>query len=434
MGIREALFLPLMLGVCGAAIFAPRLGMLAYIWYSLMRPDILAFVQDKYPVSMVLAICVGVGLLFGDFQYVPPKVLGNPFVQLLLLLQAVVFMSVLVAVNPALCEPRYSYYIRMVLVLCVMPALVRTQADMRAALLVFAVSLGYVGARFGLFGLVSGGVTLIRGYGNLGDNNFLALAVAVNLPICWACSRIHRNLVLKVGIYIVMAMSFACVIMANSRGGILSMAVALLLMVTASKHKAAALVVVAAGLTLPIYLVKGIFFNRMETLENVQADASANSRLEHIKAGIAMWKDHPILGVGFGGENYAFLVPFYSSSRSVLAHVAHNSYLQMLCDSGTLAGLLYTFLFLASIVWLSRQRKALLLERNIEAAEMARGLQIAIVTFSVGSCFYSCNRMELAYILLMLTASFWGIAKDRRKNVPALAPRAGAPVLALSTR
>src|SRR5260370_35168725 len=70
MGIREAILLCVSLAICVTALVRPKIGIFGYIWYSLMRPDILAFVEVKYPLSLVFGLCSMLGSAWYLCQFV----------------------------------------------------------------------------------------------------------------------------------------------------------------------------------------------------------------------------------------------------------------------------------------------------------------------------------------------------------------------------
>src|SRR5260370_4754066 len=110
MGIREAILLCVSLAICVTALVRPKIGIFGYIWYSLMRPDVLAFVEVKYPLSLMFAICS----LLGAFRYLPQAgaILRAPTIRFLLLLQIPVGLSIVFAIQPDLDMDRYTYYVR----------------------------------------------------------------------------------------------------------------------------------------------------------------------------------------------------------------------------------------------------------------------------------------------------------------------------------
>ena len=127
MGIREALLLAVVSAICLVALAKPKIGLYGYVWFSLMRPDILAFVENKYPFSLLLALCTGLGAL-AYFHRIGVW-FGNRLCLLLILLQIPIGLSILFAVRPELDLPRYDYFTRMIAVLLLIPILIQKSEE-----------------------------------------------------------------------------------------------------------------------------------------------------------------------------------------------------------------------------------------------------------------------------------------------------------------
>jgi putative inorganic carbon (HCO3(-)) transporter len=388
------------------ALVRPRVGVYGYIWFAVMRPDVLAFAEDQYPFSLILAAAT----VIGSIRYLPDfrLLFATRIARWLLVLQIPLFLSYIFAVRQDLSEPNYVSFVKMMAVPFLIPVLIREEEHLRRLLLVIACSISFVGARYGLWALVHGGVVLIGGYGEgmLSDNNLLALGLTMGVPLCWYSRQMTDNFILKWIMLAMACLSAAAVVMTNSRGGSVALGVVVLLIVFRSKRRMAGVLVAALFLGAVIYLIRDEYLARMATLEHATDEASAASRLTHAGVAFRIWKDHPILGVGFGGLNYLVLAERYSNGE-VQGHVAHNSYLQMLVDSGFFAFLIYGGLLAGTVIWLGRKSGG---SRNIRLIRLA--LQTSIIAFMIGGTFYSCQRYDLPYILLLCAASLAGMSSE----------------------
>jgi hypothetical protein len=83
----------------------------------------------------------------------------------------------------------------------------------------------------------------------------------------------------------------------------------------------------------------------------------------------------------------------------------------MLVDSGVFAGLIYVGLLAGTILWLGfSARQTKLLYPGHEGIPLA--LQTSLLVFSVAAYFYSSQREEMQYILLMCAACWHGVRRD----------------------
>ena len=137
--------------------------------------------------------------------------------------------------------------------------------------------------------------------------------------------------------------------MSGSRGGSIALATGILVLLGRAKTETGDVGMPVRRPRLgAIYLVQDAYTARMSTLEAPEEEASAASRIAHAHAAYGIWLDHPFLGVGFGGMNYAAIAPRYGAPDD--GHVAHNTYLQILVDSGTLALILFLAAFFGAIL------------------------------------------------------------------------------------
>src|ERR1035437_9829767 len=350
--MRELLLLAIVVLLCCIGLIRPLIGLYGYVWFALMRPDVLAWSSSAFPYSFALAVTTLIGSLahIGEFG----TIFSNPIARWLLVLQVPVGISVLAAQVPALSTDRYEMYVRMVLMALLILVHVKTERDLRRLMLIIACSLGFVGAKFGVYGLLQGGIRYGGGYEGtmMSDNNTLALALTMVVPLCWyARSLVAERWAKWVFLGLVDA-NIATVVMTHSRGAALALGATFLVMVWWAKRKVGILIVLVLLCAPSLYLMRASYFDRLATIENPEEDASASSRLEYQKSAVAMWRDYPWFGVGFGEANYVRLAPAYLGHEDI--HVVHNTYLQMLVDSGVFAFIVYVSLLFGTLIWLGR--------------------------------------------------------------------------------
>lgn len=406
MPIRELLLVAIVFGLAPVALVRPIYGLYGFIWFSLMRPDYLAWATGKYPFAMILA---GATLL-GSIRYAGDvKVLfTNPIARRLLLLQIPIGLSVLFCEGQFLSADRYNAFMRMILIVLLIPILVRTERDLRLLVLVIALSLGGLGARFGLYGILQGGVQFVHGVGDQYDNNTLGLAMAMAVPLCWYCRGITGSRWLRLALAAMVVTGAATVIMTHSRGASLSMAFGMLLIMARSRHKVLAACLLAVAMAPLVYMVKDEYLARMSTLKDFKEERSAASRIDFARAALGMWADYPVTGVGFGARNYIAKNEKYLGYKD--EHGVHNTYLQLLVDSGIFAYLIYTSTLFGTIVWLGKTAKHYRLAGS-KRRHLPYAIQAGLLAFAVGGTFGSCERMDLVYMLLMAAAAWHQIER-----------------------
>lgn len=410
MPLREIALLLLIPSICITALFRPKIGLYGYLWFAIVQPDVLAFCEAKYPFSLGLAVTTLIGSI--RFMGRAPAVLRVPFVKWNLALQIPLALSIVFCEGPFLSMDRYLTFERTALIILLIPLLMESVDDIRHLMYTFGISGIMLGGRFGLYGLATGGALLDQPYGSLYDNNELALAVAMLTPLCWYAMVLTHRQWFKAMLLVAVLASGAAVIMTNSRGASLALATVLLCLLWRSHRRVLLIVAVAMALGPALYLVKDRYLDRMATIQNYQDESSAATRVQLWKLALDVWQEHPVLGVGFGNRQFAVMAAKELNRRRTI--VAHNSYLQMAVDSGIFAFLIYTGLLFGAIVWLGRSARAV----GPELAPIPIAFQTALLAFAVGSTFYSHQRYDLFYILLMSTAAWYQVS-NTQLSIPA---------------
>jgi putative inorganic carbon (HCO3(-)) transporter len=281
MGVREVIVAVITLVLCIFALMRPRIGLYGYVWFSLMRPEYLAYANGSIPYSPALAASVLLGSLrhFADF----PVILRNPISRTLVLLQIPIVISVLLALVPALCYERFFAYERAILMVLLIPVLIRTVEQVRILFLVIALSLGVIGLKIGLGVLLHGGYHITEGYAFM-ENNQLAATFAIVIPFLWYARQTVESKAMRLALLAMLFGSMTTVILTTSRGGSLAMLTALILMISRSRKKVRNFALLALCMAPALFLFGSEFLARMETLKDATKDMSAYSRLVMYRA------------------------------------------------------------------------------------------------------------------------------------------------------
>lgn len=431
MGIRSLIVISTVIGLCVLSPLRPVFGLYGYYWFAMMRPDILSWTgpnRYSFVLAAVTLFCNTPRIL----RNLPLAVL-NPVLRNLLLFLLVVTVSVILAVDPSLCTERYVLFLRVFLMAFVIPLVLETGAELRWFFVILSGSLGLLAAKYGLYGILHGGVVYSGGYGGLmSDNNTMALAFAMAVPLCWYSRHLVPWKTAQLGFMALAGLSLAAVMFTHSRGGILAVGAGLLLIMISEKRKLLALGLLAAASAGVAYLVWDSLTMRMSTLKDPELEASARSRMILARSAPKLWLDYPLFGVGFTETNqqrliFKYVPPEYAVEYS--GKVLHNNWLQILVDSGIFAFLIYVWLLFSTAwrCWLAGWR----LTRQGSAAEGAIPAAIAnsLGVFVVGSTFLSRTTFDLYYVLLC-SAAAWFEIRRRQTGATAAAQRTADPATA----
>jgi putative inorganic carbon (HCO3(-)) transporter len=393
--------------------------MLVYLWFALMRPDILAWSDGAHPYSLALLICTLIGMVLGMGAELPSliRIFKNPFTIGLIVLAIPTGLSVFFGVFPKIAWDDYSLFLRVIGTSMLIPVLIRSEEQVRSMILVMAVSLGVIGCKFGIWGVINGGVHITGGYGGMmSDNNNTALAFVMGVPLCWGASQLTDRRWLKYLLYFMIANLLIGIVMTESRGAAVSLAVVLSLMCLLSKQRFLALVCLTGVLAGAIYMVQDTYVERIQTLQDPTQETSAESRIVYAQAALEIWQDYPLLGVGFGGESARLMQPKYIPGMKDYPSYIHNTYLEYLAGSGIFGAIVYVVLLFGTLGWLA------LAARRAERIRPGLGVYprcmcLSLLGFVIGSTFLSRQLFDLCFILICAAGSWYLVERQLQSEV-----------------
>lgn len=245
--------------------------------------------------------------------------------------------------------------------------------------------------------------------------NRLALVCTIALVLIWEWAQVHR---LRRWRWATMGASLLLVLtvfLSASRGGLIGMSVAGLMLFVRRRARSAGLLYGATALVVGGILISEIVPpEAMERLTNIPGVSrstagseigagSVQRRTYTYQLALDLWQRAPIIGVGPG--NWPLVRFLNDPLRSAAA--PHSSYMQALVEGGLLAFVLYLTLFWLTIRDLRR------CEASPEIMARARadgldwlltGTRVCLVAFLVFSFFADLWDLVFAYFLLGLAA------------------------------
>ncbi len=393
----------------------PFTALLCFTWLAYMRPQDLCW---GFARTARFSLLIGAVMLLGWFLNERGK---RPFTRwdirtrLILLLLALTTVSLSLAVNQG--SEVMDYYIeffKIIVVALFTVGQVDSRVRLRAILWTIALSLGFFGIKGGLYGVLSGGAPILQGPGGmLEDNNDFALALVMNLPMMFYLGQIEEKRIWRMAAAVGMVLTCITILLTHSRGGALSMAAVLFVITIRSRYKFQALSLAAVGVLAFVFFTPTHVFERLASIGEYQADASANARLTAWQIAFRMIDAFPVLGVGLRNfqAHWAEFSTGLTQPGGGFAYVAHNSYLQIWAEGGTLAILTYLALFASVFVSLFKLRK---LGKRTEGGDWifqySRMFEASFVGFVVGASFLNRGHFDLFYQLVALVAVFQMLA------------------------
>lgn len=294
---------------------------------------------------------------------------------------------------------------------------INTRERIEAFLYAICLSLGFHGVLAGAKFLASGGSSRINGPGQsiIGDNNHLALAMVVLLPMVIYLYRQANHRLLKYALMGSGTLVAVAVMGTFSRGGFLGIASIGMLAFVRSNRKGRFVAIVVPMVALAIAFAPDLWSNRMDSIKSADQDSSFMGRVIAWKQSTLIAMANPVFGGGFHAvqdfnvwidtqRNFKRLdfIPTAEPSQTI-AYAAHSIYFEVLGDLGF--GGLAIFILILLTSW----RNAALIIRHSKdreawrwAGELATGLQYSLIAYAVSGAALSMAYFDLIYVVCAL--------------------------------
>ena len=264
---------------------------------------------------------------------------------------------------------------------------------------VIAISIGFFGVKGGIFTILGGGSSRVYGPpGNtfISDNNSIAVAIVMVIPLMYFLRSLISSNWLKLAMLGAMGLSFMAVLGTQSRGALLAVSAMVAFLWLKSRNKFVLGILMVALIPIAIGFMPSNWTDRMKTIESYKQDSSAMGRINAWRMAINVANDRPLVGGGF--ELYTRRVFAKYAPDPLDVHAAHSIYFQILGEHGYV-GLVF-FIAIGFVGWLNASRIIRLSGSNAEhawAGELARMIQVSLIGFAIGGLFVNIAYWENLY-------------------------------------
>ncbi len=381
----------------------PLVGLFAWEWLSLMNPHRLTWgFAQQAPFVMVVALVTMLG-------WVLSKERGNlkmsTFLVLIGIFSVWISITTLFAPVPDMAVPLWSRNIKTMMMIVMVLALITTRVRIHGLVWVVAVSLAYYGIKGGAFVILTGGNYIVFGPADsmIQDNNSLALALIITLPLLNYLRQHTANKWVRYGLIGALFLTFAGAIGSYSRGAIVALAAILGFLWLKSSAKIITGPALVCAIVVGVMAMPAKYMERLNTLNNVMEDESFRGRLDAWEVAWRTAKDHPF-GAGFDGPRQPEIWNDYLPERP--ARASHSIYFMVLGEHGFIG--LGIYLLICAVCWRNLQRVRKLTagkEDRKWAYDLAFALQVSMVGFLVGGAALPMAYYDGFFTLLAMTTA-----------------------------
>ena len=398
--MRDLLIVSIVMIAAVMALKRPWIGVMLWTWLSIMNPHRFTWgFAYSAPVAAIAAASTLLGLLFTKNRQSPFQ--GAP-VGWLFVFVVWVNVSWLMGMDVVGDYEMWNKVMKIYLMTFVALMILQDRYQMMAFVWVTVGSLAILGAKGGLFTVITGGSYRVWGPPGsfIGGNNEMALALIIIIPMLHFLQLQVQSQWGRHGLSLTMLLCVAAAIGSHSRGALLALIAMGATFWWRSQRKGMMGVLIAVIALALVPMMPDEWFSRMETIETYQEDASAMGR---INAWIVAWevaKTH-LFGGGMSYQHPEFFYAYGTYETTVRA--AHSIYFQILGNHG------FVGLFLFLMIWFSTYYTAGWLRKHARAipetkwaADLGAMVQVGLVGYAAGGAFLSLPYFDLPYNMMVM--------------------------------
>jgi putative inorganic carbon (HCO3(-)) transporter len=409
--MRDYLLVAIMLGSAPLCLASPYFGILMWYWVSYFNPHRFSwsFGYD-FPVALVVAVPTLVGTLFAR------KSMRSLLIRECLLLAglwawfAITYLYAqgvpLFVLHMADAKYEMNHISKILLMTYVMVVVITARHQLRGVMLVSAGSLGLLAIKGTIFGLRTSGEARVWGPPDsfLADNNALALALNMSLPILFFLSRGEKNRWIRWFLYVAFLCSALSVILTYSRGGLLGLTVVLLAITWKSRHKVLGALVIVSATFMLLTFAPEAWMDRMSRFTHGNLDSSANQRLVAWETAWHFAHDYPVTGGTFDTLPDVNVFQRYQLRQlpeGFKSTAPHSIYFQLLADHGFVGLGLFLSIIASCFFSLWQLRRAI---RAVPPAQWlvdyTHMVEVAIMGFLTSGAFLGFVYLDVIYQMI----------------------------------
>ncbi|MBC7680967.1 MAG: putative O-glycosylation ligase, exosortase A system-associated [Ferruginibacter sp.] len=440
--MRDILIMSIVFSGAFAALKRPWIGVILWTWLSIMNPHRYAFgFAYDAPIAAIAFGATILGLLMTKERSSPFK---GAAVTLFVIFMVWISLSMVFGLDPEEDYWQWNKVMKVDTMILVSLVLLHSKKHILALTWISAGSLALLGAKGGLFTLMTGGNFRVWGPPGsfIEDNNEFALSLVMAIPLL---RFLQLQLSNRWGRHAMSATMLLCAVASlgsYSRGALLAISAMAVYMWWNGKNKLVVGIVLLSAVPLLVAFMPDAWMGRMTSIGDYQEDESSMGRIS------AWWNAwniafHYPLGVGFDAARPELFARF--SPYPDMVHAAHSIYFQVLGNHG------FVGLFLFLSIWVVTWRSAGWLRTHCgkisEAAwcvDLGAMCQVCLLGYAVGGTFLSLAYFDLPYnvMVIVILTRVWVRTKGWLrepayvpgwKNIPGLA-RPVLPQLAVPIR
>ena len=410
-----------------AAFLSAHIGVILWIWVALSTPNLMLYnFLSSFPFNKAIAGITFMLVMFKpekkDFYRDPLVVTYGLFVVLMFISNY--FNSSTSYIGDHIFDKVYKEFALAIVITGVM----YNRHRIHVVVQTFCISLAVVGAFEAAAYIVSGTSHKVLGSVSLGDNNGVAVAMLMSIPLCYYLYLYTADKYLRLGFGILIFCKVITVVATFSRGGFLGLIVLAIFMIMNARNKVLPIVMIAVLALMVVFFAPPDWFDRISTIQDADSSTSFLGRIVAWKVAFVASIDSPLIGHGPHGlqdfatwNRYVGQIGWISildnGFRPAYAVAAHSIYFEVLGDLGFVGLGMFLLIIVMSIFYCG---KTITLCKNqpemLWAADLARFLRVSIIVYCCAGAALSYAYFEGFWIMIALISRLHHtVAQQNRK-------------------
>lgn len=415
--MRDLIITLIVFGAIPFILARPHIGIMVWSWLGYMNPHRLAWgFAYNFPFVQVSAICTLISLFLNKE---PKRFPWTTTTSLWVIWVGWMAFTTLFAQVPESAMGELERSMKIQLMILVTYLVIRNRYQLNMLVWTIVVSLGFFGTKGGAFTLATGGSYTVWGPPGsfIEGNNELALALLMIVPLMRYLQLEVKNKWIQRGMITVQVLTMFSIVGSYSRGAFLGASAMGFMLWLKSRNK----LLIGAGIILCVTLVANFmpqqWFDRMNTIETYDEDASAMGRINAWWFAYNLAKAHPIVGGGYQAFTPDLFLEYAPIPNDF--HDAHSIYFEVLGEQGFIGLLIFLALHISVFLtgsWILRNTKHI--ESLRWANSLAAMLQVSLVGYAVGGAFLGLAYFDLPYHLISLMVITQVFVKEGLSKLP----------------
>lgn len=384
----------------------PWIGILMWSWLGYMNPHRLAWgFSTSMPFALIVAVATFAAILISGEK---KQIIWTRETKLMLIFTCWMFITTQFSMYPEMAWVQWDKVWRIMLMTFITVMVIRERQQVHWLVVVIVLSLGFYGVKGGIFVLTGGSSNQVLGPNGsfIAERNAIGLALLMTIPLLWYVRMQATQALVRYALLAAGALTLIAIIGTHSRGALLGLIAVGTFFLMKARNKFGVILAIIPVVLVIMYVMPQEWFDRMNTIETYDEDASAMGRLYAWSNAIQL-ANMSLLGGGFRA------VTGFGGTDS------HSNWFGVLGEQGWIGLVMFVLLHIftwrsaTQVIRLAKPHKALTWARDLAAM-----VQVSMIAYMSAGSFLGLQYFDLFYHLVAIIVIIGAIVKREIASMP----------------